>query len=170
MLLMLIFQFMTYWPSPYFLLSYFTGIQSQQLSCLCHLESAIFCDLRKKIKQLYTVLIQSYAPAQIHCTGVHMQTVKSQLQLHIRNSKPCFMLDTRLRREIKILTGLGNCNILLTPLILQRCVYSWGMHEKNIILKTAVGFEYRGLNVIASHQHMYNCRHIICKRVVQFIQ
>lgn len=98
------------------------------------------------------------------------QTVKSQLQLHIRSSKPCLMLDDRLRREVKVLMGLGNCSILLTPLISQRCVYSWGMHEKSIILKTAVGFEHRGLNVIAPYQHMYNCRHIICKHVVQFIQ
>ena len=94
------------------------------------------------------------------------QAVKYQLQLHIRNSKPCLMLGDRLRKEIKILMSLGNCSIVLTPLILQRYVYSWGMHEKNIILKTAVGFEHHGLNVIASHQHMYDCRQIICKHVV----
>lgn len=97
------------------------------------------------------------------------QTVKAQLQLHIRNSKPCLMLDDRLRKESKVLMGLGNCSILLTPLILQRCVYSWGMHENNT-LKAEVGFEHHGLNVITSHQHMYNCRHIICKHIIQFIQ
>lgn len=98
------------------------------------------------------------------------KSVKSQLQLQIRNAKPCLMLDDRLRKEMKVLMGLGNCSIWLPPLILQRCVYSWGMHEKNIILKRAVGFQHRGLNVIAPHQHMYNCRHIICKHVVHFIQ
>lgn len=38
-------------------------------------------------------------------------SVKSQLQLHIRNSKPCLMLDDRLRKEMKVLMGLGNCSI-----------------------------------------------------------
>lgn len=94
------------------------------------------------------------------------QAVKSQLQLHIRKSEPCLTLGDRLRRELKILMSLGNCSIILTPLILQRYVYSWGMHKKNIILKTAVGFEHHGLNVIASHQCMYDCRQIICRHVV----
>lgn len=94
------------------------------------------------------------------------QAVKSQLQLHIRNSKPCLMLGDRLRREIKILMSLGNCSIILSPLVLQRYVYSWGMHEKNIILKTAVGCEHHSLNVIASHQCMYDRRWIICKNVL----
>lgn len=43
------------------------------------------------------------------------QTVKAQVKLHIKNSKPCLMLNDRLRKEIKTLMGLGNCSILLPP-------------------------------------------------------
>lgn len=59
------------------------------------------------------------------------QAVKSQLQLHIRNSKPCLMLGDRLRREIKILMSLGNCSIILTPHFTKVCILLGNAGEKH---------------------------------------
>lgn len=53
--------------------------------------------------------------------------------------------------------GMHEKNIIL------KVAVGFEHHEKNIILKAAVKFKHRSVKVFVSHQRTYDCRQIICK-------